>query len=262
MFFLHLNMIFTDTHTHLYSEKFNEDREEVIKACLNDEITRFFLPNIDRASVAGMMSLVETYPNNCFPMIGIHPCSVGEDWKEEIKEYEELLTKYKFYAIGEIGIDLYWDKTLVNEQKEAFEYQILLAKKLKLPIVIHARDSFNEIFEIVDKHNDDLTGIFHCFNGTIEQAQKIMNYGGFKMGVGGVVTFKNAGVDKVVAQIPTEYLVLETDSPYLAPHPHRGKRNESSYLKIIAHKIAALKEISIDEVASITTENSKQIFGI
>lgn len=263
MFLVFLRMIFTDTHTHLYSNQFDEDREQVIETCLNDEITRLFLPNIDKNSVDGMMSLVNQYPNNCFPMIGIHPCSVNQDWKQEIKEYEQLLTQHKFYAIGEIGIDLYWDKTFVNEQKEAFEYQILLAKKEKLPIVIHARDSFNEIFEIVDKHNDEnLTGIFHCFTGTIEQAQKIMNYGGFKMGIGGVVTFKNAGLDKVVAQIPMEYLVLETDSPYLAPHPYRGKRNESSYLKIIAHKIAELKGISIQEVADITTANSKQIFGI
>lgn len=263
MFLVFLRMIFTDTHTHLYSSQFDEDREQVIETCLNDEITRLFLPNIDKNSVDGMMSLVNQYPNNCYPMIGIHPCSVTADWKEEIKEYEKLLTQHKFYAIGEIGIDLYWDKTFVNEQKEAFEYQILLAKKEKLPIVIHARDSFDEIFEIVDKHNDEnLTGIFHCFTGTNEQAQKIMNYGGFKMGIGGVVTFKNAGLDKVVAQIPMEYLVLETDSPYLAPHPYRGKRNESGYLKIIAHKIAELKGINIQEVADITTANSKQIFGI
>lgn len=256
-------MIFTDTHTHLYSSQFDEDRSEAIDRCINDEITRLFIPNIDKDSVDGMMQLTKDYPDNCFPMIGIHPCSVTKNWKEEIAEYETLLTKHKFYAIGEIGIDLYWDKTLVNEQKEAFEYQILLAKRLKLPIVIHARDSFDEIFEIVDKHNDeDLTGIFHCFNGTIEQAQKIMNYGGFKMGIGGVVTFKNAGVDKVVAQIPMEYLVLETDSPYLAPHPYRGKRNESSYVKIIAHKIAEVKNIPIQEVADITTQNSKEIFSI
>lgn len=256
-------MIFTDTHTHLYSSQFDEDRDQVIETCLNDEITRLFLPNIDKNSVDGMMSLVNQYPNNCYPMIGIHPCSVTADWKEEIKEYEQLLTQHKFYAIGEIGIDLYWDKTFVKEQKEAFEYQILLAKKEKLPIIIHTRDSFDEIFKIVDKHNDEnLTGIFHCFTGTIEQAQKIMDYGGFKMGIGGVVTFKNAGLDKIVAQIPMEYLVLETDSPYLAPHPYRGKRNESRYLKVIAHKIAELKGINIQEVADITTANSKQIFGI
>ena len=210
-----------------------------------------------------MMKLVEQYPENCFPMIGIHPCSVNENWKQELDEYKELLKKEKFYAIGEIGIDLYWDKTTQGIQEEAFEAQIILAKELKLPIVIHARDSFDEIFAIVDKHNDEnLTGIFHCFNGTIEQANKIINYGGFKLGIGGVVTFKNAGVDKVVKQIPLEHLVLETDSPYLAPHPNRGKRNESTYLTLIAQKVADLHEVSLEEIANVTTSNSKEVFGI
>lgn len=256
-------MILTDTHTHLYADQFDDDRAEMIQRCFEDDITRLFLPNIDTASVEGMMDLVKQYPESCFPMIGIHPCSVNENWGKELDSYKELLKTTKFYAIGEIGIDLYWDKTTLGIQQAAFEAQIILAKELKLPIVIHARDSFDEIFEIVDKHNDEnLTGIFHCFTGTKEQAQKIIDYKGFLMGIGGVVTFKNAGLDKVVKEIPLEYLVLETDSPYLAPHPYRGKRNESSYLKVIAHKIADIHEVSIDEVAKITTENSKLIFGI
>ncbi|MDC0015206.1 TatD family hydrolase [Flavobacteriales bacterium] len=256
-------MILTDTHTHLYANQFDEDREQVIQNCFDDGISRLFLPNIDKSSVDGMMKLVEQYPENCFPMIGIHPCSVNENWKQELDEYKELLKKKKFYAIGEIGIDLYWDKTTQGIQEEAFEAQIILAKELKLPIVIHARDSFDEIFAIVDKHNDEnLTGIFHCFNGTIEQANKIINYGGFKLGIGGVVTFKNAGVDKVVKQIPLEHLVLETDSPYLAPHPNRGKRNESTYLTLIAQKVADLHEVSLEEIANVTTSNSKEVFGI
>ena len=256
-------MILTDTHTHLYANQFEDDRKEMIARCFEDNITRLFLPNIDRTSVDGMMQLVNNYPDNCFPMIGIHPCSVSENWREELEEYKRLLKKQKFYAIGEIGIDLYWDKTTKAIQEEAFEAQILLAKELKLPIVIHARDSFEEIFSIVDRHNDkNLTGIFHCFTGTEEQANKIINYNGFKLGIGGVVTFKNAGVDKVVEKIPLEHIVLETDSPYLAPHPYRGKRNESSYLKIIAHKIAELHNTSIEAVAKITTQNSNEVFGI
>lgn len=256
-------MILTDTHTHLYANQFEEDRNDMISRCLDNNITRLFLPNIDKTSVDGMMKLVKKYPANCFPMIGIHPCSVNENWKEELEEYKKLLKKEKFYAIGEIGIDLYWDKTNQGIQEEAFEAQIILAKEQNLPIVIHARESFEEIFAFVDKHNDEnLTGIFHCFTGTLEQAQKIINYGGFKLGIGGVVTFKNAGLDKVVREIPLDYLVLETDSPYLAPHPYRGKRNESSYLKIIAHKIAEIHEMSIDKVAEITTANSKEVFGL
>jgi len=235
----------------------------MISKCFDNNITRLFLPNIDKTSVKGMMELVEKYPENCFPMIGIHPCSVTENWEDELAEYEKMLKTTKFYAIGEIGIDLYWDKSTLEIQQKAFEAQIILAKKEKLPIVIHARDSFDEIFEIIDKHNDEnLTGIFHCFTGNLEQANKIIDYKGFMIGIGGVVTFKNAGLDKVVAEIPMKYLVLETDSPYLAPHPNRGKRNESSYLKLIAEKIADIKGISNEQVAEITTENSKVVFGI
>lgn len=256
-------MVLTDTHTHLYSEKFKDDRIEIIKACLDNDVERLFLPNIDNESVEGMMQMVKDYPSNCFPMIGLHPCSVDGNWKEALSYYESLLEKHTFYAIGEIGIDLYWDKTFVNEQKQAFRYQIELAKKHQLPIVIHARESFDEIFEIVDELNDDsLTGIFHCFTGNIEQANHIIQYGGFKLGIGGVLTFKNAGLDKTIELVDLSHLVLETDSPYLAPHPYRGKRNESSYLKIIAHKLAEIKGITLDEVARITTENSKEIFKI
>lgn len=256
-------MILTDTHTHLYADQFNSDRDNIINKCFEEEITRLFLPNIDRSSVDGMMALVKQYPDNCFPMIGIHPCSVNENWKEELETYSQLLEDHKFYAIGEIGIDLYWDKLTIKLQQEAFEAQILLAKKKKLPIVIHARHAFDEIFEIMDLHNDDeLTGIFHCFTGTIEQAEKVMSYGGFKMGIGGVVTFKNAGLDRVVKEIPLEHLVLETDSPYLAPQPYRGKRNESTYLTLIANKVAELHEVTLEEVANTTTKNSMRIFGI
>lgn len=256
-------MILTDTHTHLYAEQFDEDRDLVIENCLNKEIKRLFLPNIDKDSVQGMMQLAIKYPKNCFPMIGIHPCSVNEKWEEELEEYKTLAQNNSFYAIGEIGIDLFWDKTTLPIQQAAFEAQIKWAKEMNLPIVIHARDAFEEIFSVLEKHNDNkLRGIFHCFTGNLNQAKTILNYGGFKLGIGGVVTFKNSGLDKIVKEIPLKELVLETDSPYLAPHPNRGKRNESTYLKIIAQKIAEIHDTTLEEVAQITTQNSKEVFGI
>ena len=226
-------------------------------------VTRFFLPNIDSSSIDDLLTLTNTYPENCFPMMGLHPCSVKENFEEELAFVEDWLSKSKFYAIGEIGIDLHWDKTFYEQQEAAFRKQIELAKILKLPIVIHSRNSFDEIFNIIDDLNDDdLKGIFHCFSGTSEQAEKIIAYGGFKLGIGGVVTFKNAGLDKVVSQIDVKHIVLETDAPYLAPAPHRGKRNESAYLLHTAQKVADLYNISVDEIAEITTCNSKAIYGI
>ena len=255
-------MILTDTHTHLYSEQFNEDIDNVIQNCIDKGITRLFLPNIDSSSIEAMMNLGTNYPNNCFPMMGLHPTSVGENYKEELAIVAEWMAKHKFCAIGEIGIDLYWDKTFLKEQQEAFRFQIALAKKYDLPFVIHCRDSFEEIFKILDELNDDkMRGIFHCFTGTVEQANHIINYGSFKLGIGGVVTFKNSVLDKVVEQIDLKHLVLETDAPYLAPTPYRGKRNESSYLLGIAEKVADIYNISLEEVAKITTKNSQDVFG-
>jgi TatD DNase family protein len=255
-------MILTDTHTHLYSEQFNDDIDTVIQNCIEKGITRLFLPNIDATSIDGMMNLGADYPDNCFPMMGLHPTSVGENYKEELAIMEQWLSKQKFCAIGEIGIDLYWDKTLLKQQQDAFRTQINWAKERDLPFVIHCRDAFDEIFEILDELNDDkMRGIFHCFTGTLEQANHIINYGDFKIGIGGVVTFKNSGLDKVIEQIDIKHLVLETDSPYLAPTPFRGKRNESSYLLGIAEKVADIYSISIEEVAEITTTNSIEIFG-
>ena len=255
-------MILTDTHTHLYSEQFNDDIDTVIKNSIDKGITRLFLPNIDSSSIDGMMKLGTDYPDNCFPMMGLHPTSVGENYKEELVLVEDWLNKQKFCAIGEIGIDLYWDKTFFKEQQEAFRFQIELAKKYELPFVIHCRDAFDEIFEILDELNDaKMRGIFHCFTGTVEQSNHIINYGDFKIGIGGVVTFKNSGLDKVVEQIDLKHLVLETDSPYLAPAPFRGKRNESTYLYTIAEKVADIYNLSIEEVAEITTANSKEVFG-
>jgi len=255
-------MILTDTHTHLYSEQFDEDIDNVISVCLEKGIDRMFLPNIDSSSIAGMIELGNKYPKNCFPMMGLHPTSVTANYIEELAIVEDWLNKHEFCAVGEIGIDLYWDKSFLKEQQDAFRYQINLAKNNDLPFVIHCRDSFDEIFEILDELNDDkMRGIFHCFTGDIEQANHIINYGDFKIGIGGVVTFKNAGLDKTVAQIGLEHIVLETDSPYLAPVPFRGKRNQSPYLYLIAEKVADIYQLSIEEIAKITTENSKKVFG-
>ncbi len=255
-------MILTDTHTHLYAEEFNTDRKEVINDAIKAGVGRLFLPGIDSKYIDPLLKIVKDFPENCFPMIGIHPCSVNKDYQQELKSIEDWINKRRFYAIGEIGIDLYWDKTFYKQQQEVFEAQILMAKKLNLPIIIHCRNSFDEIIEIIEKLYDDrLKGIFHCFTGSKEEADKIINLG-FCLGIGGVVTFKNAGLDKVVEQIDLKYMVLETDSPYLAPVPYRGKRNESKYLLNIAEKVAELHVRDVEEVAKITTENSKRIFGI
>ena len=253
-----------DTHTHLYSSKFDEDRDAVIQDCLNNNILKLLLPNIDSEHTESMLSLVKKHPTVCYPMMGIHPCSIQPDtYKKELAHAEEWLKKANFIAIGEIGIDLYWDKTTLAIQQEAFREQIVWAKEKQLPIVIHARDSFDEIFEIVDDMNDEnLTGIFHCFTGNQKQAQHIIDYGGFKMGIGGVVTFKNSGLDKVVRQFDLNNFVLETDSPYLAPAPHRGKRNESPYLTLIGEKMGDIYGCSLQEIAKVTTKNALDIFSL
>lgn len=256
-------MILTDTHSHLYADQFSEDIDQVMSRCLADGINRIFLPNIDESSIDSMLALEDSYPNTCFSMMGLHPCSVKENFEEQLATVRTWLDKKNFVAVGEIGIDLYWDKSLLSQQQEAFKCQIEWAKELGKPIIIHARDSFDEIFEIVDELNDDrLSGIFHCFTGTSEQAQKVIDYGNFWLGLGGVLTFKNSGLDKVVKDIDLKHLVLETDSPYLAPTPFRGKRNESSYLKLIAMKLAEIKGVTLEEVAEVTTANSKVIFGV
>lgn len=231
--------------------------------CLDEKVERIFLPNIDSTSIDAMLQLEKDYPNNFFPMMGLHPCSINEGYKDELALVKKWLDQRDFVAIGEIGIDLYWDKTFLQQQQDAFRMQIEWAKELKKPIVIHARDSFDEIFEIVDELNDDnLTGIFHCFTGDAEQAKKVIDYGGFYLGIGGVVTFKKSHLPELLDGISLEHIVLETDSPYLAPTPYRGKRNQSSYLKHVALKMADIKGVSLEEVANVTTANSQTIFGI
>lgn len=255
-------MILTDTHTHLYSKEFDKDRAEVIARALSNNVSRFFIPAIDSSHTNAMYELENHFPENVHLMMGLHPTSVNENFEAELQHVEEEFQKRKFIAVGEIGIDLYWDKTLLKQQQTAFKRQIQLARNYKLPIVIHCRDAFDEVFEVLESEKGkDLFGIFHCFTGNKEQAEKAISYQ-MKLGIGGVVTFKNGGIDKFLAEIPLKNIVLETDSPYLAPAPHRGKRNESSYLKLVADKISDIYEVDIETVAKITTQNSIDIFGL
>ena len=255
-------MIITDTHTHLYSEEFDQDRDAMIQRALNAGVSRFFIPAIDSTCTASMYELEKSYPDNVFLMMGLHPTYVKDNYLDELMHVESELSKRKFYAIGEIGIDLYWDKTRLEEQKIAFRTQIRLAKKHKLPIVIHCREAFEEIFHILeDEKSDELFGIFHCFTGTYEQALQAISYN-MKLGIGGVVTFKNGKIDQFLNQIDLKHVVLETDSPYLAPIPYRGKRNESSYVVAVLDKLSQIYSLSANEIANITTANSKAIFGI
>lgn len=255
-------MIITDTHTHLYSESFDTDRNEVIDRAIENGITRFFIPSIDSSYIESMYDLEKQYPEHIFLMAGLHPTHVKNDYKNELSIIVRQLEQRSFFAIGEIGIDLYWDKTMLREQQDAFRFQIQLAKKYSLPIVIHCRDAFNEVFEVLElEKSDDLNGIFHCFTGTLEQAKKAISYN-MKLGIGGVVTFKNGKIDQYLSKIPISEIVLETDAPYLSPTPFRGKRNESSYLLHILEKVASIYKLERDVIARITTQNSIDIFKI
>lgn len=255
-------MIITDTHTHLYSEAFDDDRHEVIKNAINQGVTRFFIPAIDSTYTAAMFQLEKDYPKHMFLMTGLHPTHVKENYLEELQHIEALLLKRSFYGIGEIGIDLYWDKSTLEIQTIAFKKQIQLAKKHKLPIVIHCRSAFNEVFEVLESEKGpDLFGIFHCFSGTLEQAQQAISYN-MKLGIGGVVTFKNGKIDEFLNNIDLKHIVLETDAPYLAPVPFRGKRNESAFIIQIIEKLSSIYNVTIARIAEITTQNSKEIFSI
>lgn len=251
-----------DTHTHLYSEQFQEDRTAMINRAIAAGVERMYLPNIDLASIEGMHALETEFPDNCFAMMGLHPCSVEANWEVVLAEMKQHLEKRKYVAIGEIGIDLYWDKTFIEEQKAAFRTQIRWAKEMGLPIVIHARDSFPEIYAVLDEENDErLKGIFHCFTGTQEDVAKIKAYGGFYFGIGGVVTYKKSELPEVLPHIPLDRLLLETDAPYLPPVPFRGKRNESAYVIHTAEKIAEILELPFLQIRDITTQNALTLFG-
>lgn len=256
-------MTFIDTHNHIYLPEFDEDRSSVIEEAIQAGVTKILLPNVDSSTIGAMLQLSESYPNNCFPMMGLHPTSVKENVEEELAIVEKLLKEKTFIAIGEIGIDLYWDKTFVQEQEEAFKFQVALAKKYNLPIVIHSRDSFDELLNLLDKiHTPELNGVFHCFTGTEKQAQKIINEYGFKLGIGGVLSFKNSGLADQIKNIGLEHFILETDAPYLAPVPYRGKRNQPAYIPLIAQKLAEVKGVSVDEIAERTTQNAKELFNL
>ena len=252
----------TDTHTHLYSNHFNEDLSLVMQRAFDSGVKRLFIPAIDSATTEAMYSLEKQYPDNVFLMMGLHPTSVKSNFEQELEHVKREFSNRHFFAVGEIGIDLYWDKSNLENQKKAFKIQIQLAKKYKLPIVIHCRDAFDEIFKILESENDDdLFGIFHCFTGTEEQANKAISFN-MKLGIGGVVTFKNGKIDTFLNKIDIKNIVLETDSPYLSPVPYRGKRNESSYLPLICKKLAEIYQLSEEEISLITTQNSKDVFGI
>ncbi len=251
-----------DTHSHIYLEDFSHDIDDIIQNAYNNNVKKIILPNINSGSVKHLLDLSDAYPHLCYPLMGLHPTSVGEDYKQELEAVEYWFDKRKFYGIGEIGIDLYWDQTYIKEQKEVFRHQLKLAKSNKLPVVIHLRNSFKEVYKIVEEEQDgNLTGIFHCFSGKEEEAKKIVNLG-FLLGIGGVVTFTNSDLDKVIEKIDIKNLVLETDAPYLAPVPKRGRRNESSYLVYVAQKVAEIYNIPVAEVAEITTANARNLFGI
>lgn len=251
-----------DTHTHIYLEQFKEDRSEMMQRAIDNGVERFYMPNIDSKSINDMLQLEKEYPKRCFAMMGLHPCSVNENnFRRELNIAKDWLGKREFCAIGEIGIDLHWDTSTFEVQKRVFRIQINWAKELDIPIVIHSRKSTWEVIEVLREEQDEkLRGIFHCFGGSVEEANAIIDLG-FHLGIGGVVTFKKSGLDKTMEEVSLENVVLETDSPYLAPTPYRGKRNESGYVKLVAEKLASIKNMSLEEVGKITSTNAAKIFG-
>lgn len=254
-------MILADTHTHLYLEAFDKDRDEVMQRALDAGVTRLFLPNIDSTSVGSMLALCERYPKNCYPMVGLHPTSVKENYKDELAKVESCLIEGKYYGIGECGLDYYWDKTYIIEQEFVFRHHVDLARAYNLPLIVHIRESFNEVIRLLkDINKPDLRGIFHCFSGSTEQARQAIDLG-FSLGLGGVITFKNNRMQETLKHIDMKHLVLETDAPFLAPVPYRGKRNEPAYVPLIAQKVAEIKQVRIEEVASATTANASRLFG-
>jgi TatD DNase family protein len=255
-------MILADTHAHLYLGHFDDDRDRMIRNALDFGVEYMLLPNIDRDSIPSLLSLADSYPGNCFPMMGLHPTSVKSDWEAQLQEVKKWFGQRKFWAVGEVGIDLYWDKTFQKEQESAFREQIRLARKYGLPIVIHTRNSFKESVAVLeDEKYDGMKGVFHCFSGTVEEAREAIGLG-FMLGIGGVLTYKKSGLDEVVKEVGMEHLLLETDAPFLPPVPHRGERNESAWVLFVAQKLALVKDLPVEEVARITTENARKLFSL
>ena len=254
--------MYIDTHTHIYLKDFDEDRKGIISECLDSGVNKLILPNIDKISIADVIKICEAYKNICYPMVGLHPCYIKESYEDDLEYLKPIIKSINTIAIGEIGIDLYWDKGTLEIQKKAFRQQLKWAKEYDLPVAIHIRKSFDTIFDVLEEVNDqNLRGVFHCFTGSKEQGQKAIEMG-FMLGIGGVVTFKNSGLDKVLKELPLEKLLLETDSPYLAPTPYRGQRNESSFITIVAQKLAEIYEVNLEEVAIKTTHNAKTLFNL
>lgn len=255
-------MKLVDTHTHLYLEEFEEDRNAVVSEALYLGVEKMFLPNIDSSSIDAMLELSDAFPENCLPMMGLHPTSVKANYLDELSLVESWLQKRKFYGIGECGLDYYWDKTFAVEQEIAFRHQIDLARAYDLPLIVHIRDSFNEVISILkDVRKSDLRGIFHCFSGSVEQAEQAIRYG-FSLGLGGVITFKNNKMQDTLKEIELQHIVLETDAPFLAPVPYRGKRNKPAYVPLIAQMVADIKDVSVETVAEATTQNAFKLFKI
>ena len=250
-----------DTHAHIYLDNFDDDIDQIIKRSMDADVRKILLPNIDVSSINRVHNLCESFPEICFPMMGLHPCSVHEGYESELAKIHENILSNHYIAIGEIGLDYYWDKTKIDIQKNAFIIQLEWARTFNLPIVIHSRDSIDDILDILENEENIPTGVFHCFTGSLKQAQRIMDLG-YYMGIGGVLTFKNSGLDQIVVDIPLSYLILETDSPYLTPTPHRGKRNESSYVKFIAEKLAQIKSVNLETIKNITTQNAENLFEL
>ena len=255
-------MIFIDTHTHLYLREFKDDRDQVVKSAVSGGVQKMLLPNVDGSTLNAMHALADKYPDHCLPMIGLHPSSVNEKFEDEIKKIRDMIGTRKYWGIGESGVDLYWDRTFTGQQEESFREHIRMAKEFRLPLIIHARNSFNEIFRIMDQEQENsLKGMFHAFTGDIIQANRIIEYG-FKLGIGGIVTFKNSGLGDVIKEIDMQHIVLETDAPYLAPVPMRGKRNEPAFILHTAQKIAEIHRISIEAIAEMTTRNAATLFDL
>lgn len=254
--------MFIDTHAHLYLDQFKNDLAQVINDAKNRNVLKIFLPNIDRSTVSDMLELSKSYPDICYPMIGLHPCNVKQDYMDELEFIESELSRNRYYGMGETGIDLYWDQQYREEQIKSFEHQILLARKNDLPVIIHSREALDLTIELIEKHQDGrLKGIFHCFNGSLEQCKKVVELN-FLMGLGGVISYKNAKLDDMVKWMPIEHMVLETDAPYLAPVPYRGKRNESAYIPEIARKIAEIRAEPVEYIEKRTTINALKLFGL
>ena len=253
-------MKFIDTHSHFYVKEFDQNRDELIKESLEEGVYRILLPNVDWDSMQDMLNVCKTYPQICYPMIGLHPCDVKENYREVLQKIFDCFSPQIFVAVGETGIDLYWDKTFLKEQKDAFRFQVQFALKHDLPLVIHKRQSYNEVMEILDEfQGEKLKGVFHCFSGSLAHAEEIIKRG-FLLGIGGTVTYPKKNYDEILPYIPLEYIVLETDAPYLTPIPHKGERNKSAFIPLIAYRIAQIKQTTTEEVAAQTTKNAEKLF--